>query len=72
MFTLSLKATVFVNESKFKFPDVVVIVLPLILTLPDCISLPEIVVTSEPVVNVKVESTSMFKSALVKLTCPVC
>ncbi len=60
------------NESKFKLPDVVVIVFPLIFTFPDCISLPEIVVTSGPVVNVKVESTSMFKSALVKLTCPVC
>ena len=69
--TLSLKTVLLPNESNVKSPDVVVIVLPDSFTFPVSIELPEITVTSDPVVNVSAWSTSMFKFALVKSTCPV-
>ena len=50
--TLSLNTVLLPNESKVKSPDVVVIVLPDNLTFPVSIELPEMTVTSEPVVNV--------------------
>ena len=50
--TLSLNTVLLPNESKVKSPDVVVIVFPDSFTFPVSIELPEITVTSGPVVNV--------------------